>query len=180
MYLSTSLDFPISHKALDPPSATCTNFWSAWLFTPISVDFSSNRLSVANKNIKYRIMQYRNLTVLSSLLSLATAAPKGFISKRDDQKITTWGPLIGLGPSANGIEITSVVATLYPGNTPKMQTGGLYNWIGINNETETGDLVQGIVGSYAPGESECKGVEVDSQWYVIFNQILNMVDDDAD
>ncbi|CAD0049525.1 unnamed protein product [Aureobasidium pullulans] len=108
-------------------------------------------------------MHYKNLVALSSFLSLATAAPKGFLSKREDE--ITWGPLIGLGPTADGIEITGVVATIYPGNMPKTQAGGLYNWIGINNETETGDLVQGIVGSYTHGESECKGAKADSLWY---------------
>jgi len=112
-------------------------------------------------------MQYKNLIALSSLLSLATAAPKGFLSKRIDQDEITWGPLIGLGPTADGIEITSVIATIYPGNMPKTQAGGLYNWIGINNETETGDLVQGIVGSYSHGESECKGSGADSLWYYL-------------
>jgi hypothetical protein len=111
-------------------------------------------------------MQYKNFFALSSLLSLATAAPRGFLSKRIDQDEITWGPLIGLGPTADGIEITSVVATIYPGRMPKTQVGGLYNWIGINNETENGDLVQGIVGSYSHGESECKGANADSSWYV--------------
>lgn len=113
------------------------------------------------------IMQYKNLFALSSLLSLATAAPKGFLSKRIDQDEITWGPLIGLGPTVDGVEIVGVVATIYPGNMPKTQAGGLYNWIGINNETETGDLVQGIVGSYSHGESECKGAKADSLWYEI-------------
>lgn len=112
-------------------------------------------------------MQYKNLFALSSLLSLATAAPKGFLSKRIDQDEITWGPLIGLGPTVDGVEIVGVVATIYPGNMPKTQAGGLYNWIGINNETETGDLVQGIVGSYSHGESECKGAKADSLWYEI-------------
>jgi hypothetical protein len=111
-------------------------------------------------------MQYKNLIALSSVLSLATAAPKGFLSKRIDQDEITWGPLIGLGPSADGIEITGVLATIYPGKMPKNQSGGLYNWIGINNETESGDLVQGIVGSYTHGQSECKGANADSSWYV--------------
>jgi hypothetical protein len=109
-------------------------------------------------------MQYKNLIALSSVMSLATAAPKGFLSKRIDQDEITWGPLIGLGPSADGIEITGVLATIYPGHMPKNQVGGLYNWIGINNETENGDLVQGIVGSYSHGESECKGANADSLW----------------
>ncbi|CAD0092214.1 unnamed protein product, partial [Aureobasidium vineae] len=100
---------------------------------------------------------YKNLLAISSLLSLATAAPKGFLSKRIEQDEITWGPLIGLGPTTDGIEITGVVATIYPGNMPKMQAGGLYNWIGINNETESGDLVQGIVGSYSRG---CISAEV--------------------
>ncbi|KAI4731976.1 hypothetical protein E4T49_00201 [Aureobasidium sp. EXF-10728] len=111
-------------------------------------------------------MLYKNLFAVSSLLSLATAAPKGFLSKRIEQDEITWGPLIGLGPTANGIEITGVVATIYPGDMPKTQAGGLYNWIGINNETESGDLVQGIVGSYSRGESECKGAKADSLWCI--------------
>lgn len=121
-------------------------------------------------------MQYKNLVALSSLLSLATAKPKNYLAKRDEE--ITWGPLIGLGPTSDGIEITGVVATIYPGNMPKTQVGGLYNWIGIDNETQTGDLVQGIVGSYKHGKSECTGAEADSLWYVTstasFNANSNM------
>ncbi|KAI5276259.1 hypothetical protein E4T47_00939 [Aureobasidium subglaciale] len=111
-------------------------------------------------------MQFKNIVTVSSLLSLAAAAPKGFLSKRVEQEEITWGPLIGLGPTADGVEITGVVATIYPGKMPQTQAGGLYNWIGINNETETGDLVQGIVGSYTHGESECKGAQADSLWCI--------------
>ena len=136
--------------------------------------FSSSLVAPSNPNTHsfgpvhhtpFTIMRYKNLIALSSLLSLAAAAPKGFLSKRIDQDEITWGPLIGLGPTADGIEITSVVATIYPGQMPKTQAGGLYNWIGINNETENGDLVQGIVGSYSHGESECKGAKADSLWH---------------
>ena len=107
-------------------------------------------------------MQYKNLATLSSLLSLAAAKPIGQLGKRDEE--ITWGPMIQMGPTSDGVEITQVIATIYPGNMPKTQAGGLYNWIGINNETETGDLIQGIVGSYIHGQSECSGAKADSLW----------------
>ena len=49
---------------------------------------------------------------------------------------------------------------------PSTQKGGLYSWIGITNTSETGDLVQGIVGSYIHGESECSGAKADKLWYI--------------
>lgn len=112
-------------------------------------------------------MQYKNLAALASLLALPLASaggrPRG-LAKRDDDSIT-WGPLIGLGPTSDGVNIISVLATIYPGNMPSTQAGGLYNWIGITNTTETGDLVQGIVGSYIHGQSECSGSKSDELWY---------------
>lgn len=113
-------------------------------------------------------MHFKNLATTAALTSSSLAAaasgrPRG-LAKRDTA--ITWGPLIGLGPTSGGIEIISVISTIYPGNMPSTQAGGLYNWIGINNETETGDLVQGIVGSYTHGQSECSGPDADKLWCV--------------
>jgi hypothetical protein len=110
-------------------------------------------------------MHFKNLATAAALISapLAAAKPRS-LTKRDPS--ITWGPLIELGPSSNGAEIVSVVSTMYPGNMPATQAGGLFNWIGINNETETGDLVQSIVGSYAHGQSECSGADADKFWCI--------------
>ena len=108
-------------------------------------------------------MHFKNLATTAALASIPLAAAKPRAVKRDNS--ITWGPLIELGPS-DGVEIISVVSTIYPGNMPSTQAGGLYNWIGINNATETGDLVQGIVGSYIHGQSECSGADADKLWCI--------------
>ncbi|KAK4540671.1 hypothetical protein LTR36_009002 [Oleoguttula mirabilis] len=99
-------------------------------------------------------MQYKQLNWSAALLALPFATAQ------------TWGPVVGLGPTADGVTITSVVATIYPGAPPASQAGGLYSWIGIDNEDETGDLIQGIVGQYIAGESECQGTNRDTEWCI--------------
>ncbi|KAF2136510.1 uncharacterized protein K452DRAFT_129450 [Aplosporella prunicola CBS 121167] len=116
-------------------------------------------------------MQYKKIAAVAPLLAVASAQPMS-LTKRDG---TTWGPIVELGPSVGDAEIVSVLATIYPGEMPAEQNGGLYCWIGINNATQTGDLIQGIVGSYIHGQSECgTGSDADSQWCVLHDRIALM------
>lgn len=109
-------------------------------------------------------MLCKNIVAIASILSVPLVAAKTHrLAKRDG---ISWGPVVGLGPPQSGVEIVSVLATIYPGDMPSTQNGGLYNWIGITNTSETGDLIQGIVGSYLHGESECSGSKADELWYV--------------
>ncbi|KAL1307020.1 hypothetical protein AAFC00_005647 [Neodothiora populina] len=112
-------------------------------------------------------MLYTNVAAIVSLLSipLASAKPRGNTSSKRDLELT-WGPLVGMGPTRDGVGIISAVSTIYPGNMPKTQPGGLYNWIGIDSPDANSDLVQGIVGSYTHGQSECPGAEADSLWCI--------------
>lgn len=116
-------------------------------------------------------MQYKKQTwgALLLALPLVAAKPRSYLSpanaKRDDS--ITWGPLVGMGPPAtDGVTITSILATIYPGVAPSTQAGGLFNWIGINTKDDTGDLIQGIVGQYASGQSECSGAKADTEWCI--------------
>ena len=114
-------------------------------------------------------MQYKNLAALASLIAAPLAAAEAGphnLAKRQDS--ITWGPLVGLGPTTSGVHIVSAVSTIYPGRMPSTQKGGLYNWLGIgtSDTTKKGDLVQGIVGSYIHGQSECDGADNDKYWCV--------------
>ncbi|PNS21824.1 DNA topoisomerase 2 [Sphaceloma murrayae] len=94
------------------------------------------------------------LLSLLPLLALSSAT----LTKRD-----SWGPSLGLGPAAYTILTTST--TLYPGAAPADQAGLLWVWLGISNGT--GDLIQSIVGSTPPGQSECGNVpNADNTWCI--------------
>ena len=76
--------------------------------------------------------------------------------------IAAFGPGIYAGPASQ--DIVQFVTTTYPGAIPPSQQGGLFLWPGLANGT--GDLIQSIVGSYPPGQSECSGANADTEWYV--------------
>jgi len=97
--------------------------------------------------------------------SSTSAKPPGIGNSKATSSLT-WGPLVQLGPTRGDASIIGVTATSYPGNPPSSQAGGLFNWIGINNYATGGDLIQSIVGSYGPGQSECSGSGADSEWSV--------------
>ncbi|KAI9659896.1 MAG: hypothetical protein M1821_001248 [Bathelium mastoideum] len=95
------------------------------------------------------------VTVFAVGATLASAKP------RQDADVA-FGPTI----YAQGTQdIVKFVTTSYPGAIPPTQTGsGLFLWPGLTNGT--GDLVQSIVGSYPPGQSECSGANADTEWCI--------------
>ncbi|KAF2153613.1 hypothetical protein K461DRAFT_268160 [Myriangium duriaei CBS 260.36] len=94
--------------------------------------------------------------ILASPAFLPVAANLFF--KRD-----SWGPAVGIGPAQYTILTTET--TLYPGPVPANQTGLLWVWLGISNGT--GDLIQSIVGSTPPGQSECgNAAYADETWCI--------------
>ena len=117
-------------------------------------------------------------TTLTLYATLTTAKPPAAIHRAQTPHLTptfgqskaiaslTWGPMVQLGPVANGASIIGLTATSYPGNPPAKQAGGLFNWVGINNYDTDSDLIQSIVGQYMPGQSECEGQDEDELWLV--------------
>ena len=74
----------------------------------------------------------------------------------------TRGPVIYAGTSTQ--EIVHFTTTSYPGAIPANQKGGLFLWPGLSNDGSS-DLIQSVMGSYPPGESECSGTNRDTEWY---------------
>ncbi|ROV97058.1 hypothetical protein VMCG_07519 [Cytospora schulzeri] len=92
------------------------------------------------------------------VLSVSTARATTQFGKRD----VSWGPIAGLYATTS--EIISTTSTIYPGKMPQDQQGFMFAWIGIG--ADTGDLVQSIIGSYPPGQSECSGSNADTTWCI--------------
>lgn len=90
------------------------------------------------------------------------AAP--FKNVMKSTKAVSFGPTYWLGPSKS--PIISTTTTIYPGEYPAGQAGYLFSWLGIQDANEAGDLIQGIVGSYPAGQSECSGSDADTAWCI--------------
>lgn len=92
----------------------------------------------------------------------ARVSAKRPVALNEDITIT-WGPVIYAGTSTQ--EIVGFTTTTYPGAIPANQKGdGLFLWPGLTNDG-TSDLIQSVVGSYPPGESECSGANANTEWY---------------
>lgn len=98
-------------------------------------------------------------TALATLLLTATSAA---LSKLERRQSISWGAQVRSGPSNESIIATST--TIYPPAYPRQKNGYLFLWMGIY--PDNGDLIQGIVGSYAKGQSECSGPDADTAWCI--------------
>ncbi|POS70397.1 hypothetical protein DHEL01_v211209 [Diaporthe helianthi] len=111
-------------------------------------------------------MFFTKSQVVAFLLSTSSVTAKAVLETR--QEDLRWGPDCGL--QATKSEIIGTTSTIYPGKMPQGQKGYMFNWIGLQDMSssgqQVGDLVQSIIGSYPAGWSECDGPNADTTWCI--------------